>query len=183
VVAEPAVRVAFLRGAYLASDADATAELLRVLAWAVPGWSLYTVGAKALQAAERTWLSAGLGLATLVPSWFVYQALAQTDGVLGLATATVVCVTTASVLTLSFLRSTYGIAPWRPLLLGCAEGALLGAAGACGATGVTAILSLNASWGALAGQGISFAATALLLAVALPGSSGDLIRTRILRRR
>ena len=183
VVAGPAVQLAFQRGAYLASDAEATSQLLRILAWAVPGWSLYTVGAKALQAAERTWLSAGLGLATLVPSWFAYQALASTDGVQGLALATVVCVTTASLLVLAFIGPTYGVRPWGSLVVGLGEGLALGGIGAGAAIGVAALLPTGSAWIALSSQGAAFAMAALLLAAILPGPSGELIRKRVLRRR
>lgn len=182
-VAESAVRFAFLRGEYLPSDAAATTALLLVLAWAVPGWSLYTVGAKALQAAERMWLSAGLGLATLVPSWFVYQRLCETHGVDGLAIATVLCVTVASVAILTWLPSTYRSAPWRPVLTGLAEGAAVGAAGLLATSALAAVpFDVESSLVAVTIRSMAFLAGAGAVAYFLPGALGERLRRALARR-
>ncbi|MFT6400072.1 MAG: peptidoglycan biosynthesis protein MviN/MurJ (putative lipid II flippase) [Bradymonadia bacterium] len=177
--ADASVRFAFLRGAYEVSDAERTTELLKVLAWAVPGWSLYTVGAKALQAAERTWLSAGLGLGTLVPSWFVYQQLAG-SGTIGLAWATVICVSTASLLSVGFLRGTYGLSLLPSAFIGLLEGSLLGAVGA-GAAYLVAFVSPEPALIRLTIQGAAFVIAAGGLLTALPGPAGDLVRRRLRR--
>lgn len=187
VTATSGVDLVYHRGAYTADDAAMTAALLAALAFAVPGWSVYTVALRALHATERMWLSSGIGLATLVPSWFVYATLAERSGVLGLAQATGGCISGAALVMLAAVHRAYAASPWLALSRGLAEGAGIGALAAwvclagLPATGLTE--PSDPAWLRFTIEAGTFTAASLVALAFVPGPTGDAVRRRLRTRR
>ncbi|MCB9520463.1 MAG: murein biosynthesis integral membrane protein MurJ [Myxococcales bacterium] len=187
VATAPAVVTAvFVRGRYTADDADQTSTLLVVLALAVPAWTLYSIALRALQAAERNWLSSAIGGATLVPSYFVYSALSARFGTVGLAAATPICLTGAALVIVAAMARVLDVSPTAGVARGTLEGLIVGAA-AAGASlalghGLAAVVTVGPVFDAAA-RCVAFGAVAVAGLVAIPGPAGDAVRRRLRRAR
>lgn len=181
-VADGAVRIVFERGAYTSDDAEITITLLAILAFAIPGWALYTVTLRTLHAAERMWTASMLGLATLVPSYFLYRALAHSDGVQGLALATPLAVSGATIVLLAAAQTAWKTSIWAATVRGLVEGGTAGALGLLGVYGARALVGTPSSLAGLARDGLAFSIPAILALVVLGGPAGAAVRRRLLRR-
>jgi putative peptidoglycan lipid II flippase len=163
-LADPAVTLVYVRGAFTAADADPVAAALRVFSLAVPGWIAQQIAVRPFYARGDTWrpMLLGTGLALLaIP---LYMALGPRHGVLGLAAAGALAISANALATLLLARRLHG-APDLGALASSAARALLvavpaaalawallpvlaGMTGAVGATG--ALLALGVGGGVYA---------------------------------
>lgn len=163
VLAEPAVRVVYERGAFTQADSAGVAAILSVVALAVPGWIAQQIGSRAFYARGDTWRPMVLGTAVALLSIPLYLALGRRLGAPGLAAAGVVGITANAWATLALARRLHG-APALAGLIAVGLRAALMALPAAAAAAVAAGWSGGAGvWGALLALGSGAAAFAGVL--------------------
>lgn len=115
-LAEPIVAVLFERGAFTAEATARVAELLRVLAFAVPAWVVQQVAVRGFYARSDMWPPALLGTAVALAAVPLYLRLGEIQGARGLAWAGVLGMSAYTLLTLLLLRVRHGGPRLGPLL-------------------------------------------------------------------
>jgi putative peptidoglycan lipid II flippase len=115
-LAEPIVVVLFQRGAFTADATARVAELLEVLAFAVPAWVVQQVAVRGFYARSDMWRPALLGTAVALAAVPLYLRLGDLYGARGLALAGVLGMSVYTLLTLLMLRVLHGGPQLRVLL-------------------------------------------------------------------
>jgi putative peptidoglycan lipid II flippase len=105
VLAEPIVRVLYERGRFAASDSNEVAGLLRVLAWAVPGWVIQQVAVRGFYARSELWRAMGLSTGIALVVFPLYLWGGREQGVTGLALASVAAISLNAGVTVGWLRA------------------------------------------------------------------------------
>lgn len=165
VLAPRVVEVLFQRGAFGAEDAQNVSRLLRVLCFAVPGWVLQQVVARAFYARGDTWRPMLLGTGFALVAVPLYLAFGARFGAAGLAAAGAIAMSANAGATLIWARARHG-APALGPLFGTGGRALLAAAPAV-ALGLVAQRGAPGFGGALLDLvlgGAAFGATAAFAA-------------------
>ncbi|MGI9591461.1 MAG: murein biosynthesis integral membrane protein MurJ, partial [Myxococcota bacterium] len=116
VLAEPIVAVLFERGAFTAEATARVAELLQLLAFAVPAWVVQQVAVRGFYARTDMWRPALLGTAVALAVIPLYLRLGDLLGPRGIALAGVLGMSGYTLLTLLLLRGLHGGPPLRTLL-------------------------------------------------------------------
>ena len=158
VFAQPLVTLLYLRGAFTADDAHATAIILKCFAVGLPAWVLQSVAVRAFYARGDTWRPMWLGTIVTLGALplYSYAALHSGFGARALALAGAVAISASAVATLLLARRLHGAPRAAPLALALARGVLLTAPGALLAHALLAQLNArapvftSATWNALA---------------------------------
>ncbi len=129
----PAVEFLYQRGAFEATASREVSDLLRVLAWAVPGWAVQQVAVRGFYARGEMWRAMLLSTAIALAVFPLYLLGARSYGVTGLALASAAAITLNALVTVVWLRLRAGAPHLRPL----AETALRGGLVAGVAAGAT----------------------------------------------
>jgi len=183
VVADPAVKLLYERGAFGPEDTARVAPVLRILCLGVPGWVVLQIAVRAFYAREQMWRPMLIGTAVSLLAIPLYWTLGERHGVGGLAAAGAAAVTVNAVATLVVARALHG---------GPGLGALAGAGLRVGAVvAVAAALAAQAPGGrpGLAGAVLDgLLRGGVFVALALPGTwllGGPALRATLggLRRR
>lgn len=135
LLADPAVRFLYQRGRFGAGDADEVIGLLRILAWAVPGWVVQQVAVRGFYARGEMWRAMALSTAIALGVFPLYLWGGRAHGVAGLAAASTAAIALNAGLTLAWLARRTG-SPALPALLGTGARAALVALLAAGPTGL-----------------------------------------------
>lgn len=163
-LSRPIVQVVFEHGRFSASDSNDVAELLFWLAFAVPGWVVQQVAVRGFYARSEMWRAMGLSTAIALAVFPLYVLGGRTEGIVGLAWASVAAISLNAAITVVWLRARAG----SPDLAGLAE-TLLRTTAIVALAGFASRALLGAladtSWppiAALAGGGASFGLVALV---------------------
>ncbi len=119
--AQPLVDVLYHRGRFTADDVTLVAGLLVIMCFAVPGWVLQQVSARAFYARGDTLRPMLIGTATALLVVPLYWMLAQTHGAAGLAAAGAVGVSVNALATVLLARFLHGAPALGTLLAGGAR--------------------------------------------------------------
>ncbi|MBI4516323.1 MAG: murein biosynthesis integral membrane protein MurJ [Deltaproteobacteria bacterium] len=179
-LATPLVQVIYQRGAFGSADTTQVAAILAVLATAVPAWITQQIAARAFYARGDTWRPMLLGTTVALAAIPLYLAVGQRFGVLGLAAAGAIGMSTNALATLLLARRLHG-APDLSALFGTAARAAAVAAVAA----VVVRFTIGAHTGAAGTAPLTLVGgAALFTAVALPGAwlLGDAPMRQALRR-
>lgn len=165
-LAEPLVRLVYERGAFGAAEAALVTGALRVYTFAIPGFVLQALAARAFYARGEMWRPMLLGTATALLALPLYVAMAE-RGASALAAAAAVAISVSALLTLGYARVRFGGPALLPWLASAGRSALVAvAAGAATATAPFPAFgagSLGALFDLLAGASV-FGLVALPLA-------------------
>jgi len=116
VFAEPLVTLLYERGRFGSADTLQVVALLRIFAFAVPGWVVQQIAVRAFYARGDTWrpmlLATGIALAAAALYWFLGERYAAP----GLAWAGVLGMSASALATLALARRLHGGPALRPLL-------------------------------------------------------------------
>jgi putative peptidoglycan lipid II flippase len=175
-VAEPAVALLFERGRFTPEDSARVAALLRVFAFAVPGWVTLQVAGRGFYAREDMWRPMLLGTVVALAAVPLYLTLGRSFGAEGIAAAGGLAMSANAVLLLLLLRGVHGGPRLAPLLA-----TLLRAAPVAGLAGAVGSLAARAGGAPLAGVLVGACAFGI---VALPGVwlLGDEATREVVRR-
>ena len=136
-VAQPLVSLVYQHGAFTAEDAITVALLTAILAIAVPGWIVQQVTVRAFYARGDTLKPMILGTIVALAAIPLYLWLSGALGVVGLAFAGVIGMSTSAIATLVFARSLHAAPRLLPLLGAFARGFAI------------ALPATAAAWGAI----------------------------------
>jgi putative peptidoglycan lipid II flippase len=191
-LADPLVRVVYVRGAFSLADAAPVAEALRIYCLGIPGWIVQTLAVRPFYARADMWSPMWIGTAVALGAIPVYLALAHALGIAGLALAGGGAITANAVATLWLARVRHGAPALLPLASTLLR-SLLGAAPAAAAAWLAARAASPRLPHGTAGAllecvlgGLAFAALALPLAWLLGDApTRDVLRSiaRRVRRR
>ncbi|MEZ4648023.1 MAG: murein biosynthesis integral membrane protein MurJ [Candidatus Eisenbacteria bacterium] len=124
-IAEPFVRFAYERGQWDGSDTVVVASILRILAFAVPGWIVQQIAVRPFYARGDTWRPMVLGTVVVLAAIPLYWRLSTSFGVEGLAWAGVIGMTVNAVATLLLARKLHGAPRFTPLIVSGVRAGLL----------------------------------------------------------
>jgi putative peptidoglycan lipid II flippase len=147
VLAHPAVEALYRRGRFTASDVQTVARLLQLLCFAVPGWVIQQVAARAFYARGDTWRPMILGTLVALAAIPLYLSLGRAHGAAGLAVAGAIGVNVNGLATLLLARRLHGAPALRPLLATAVRATLIAVAAA--GAGYAARPTGDGFWGAL----------------------------------
>jgi len=106
--AGPLVEILYRHGEFTSQDAARCADLLRIFAWAVPGWVVQQIAVRAFYARGDTWRPMLLGTAVALLAVPLYWGLGQRLGAPGLAWSGVAAVSANALGTLALARRLHG---------------------------------------------------------------------------
>jgi len=183
VLAEPVVRVLYVRGAFMPDDAAAVVGILRIMLLAVPAWVAQQIAVRAFYAREQMWSPMLLGTAVALLAIPLYVSLGREAGAEGLATAGALAIWVNALATLAMARVMHGGPAFRPVLVTMLRGTVVALAAGLAASFVPAgDPTLRGSLGQLVLAGAAFGVVAVLGVLAVGDSLlRDLLR-RIVRR-
>lgn len=115
-LADPFVRFAYERGQWEGSDTVVVASILRILAFAVPGWIVQQIAVRPFYARGDTWRPMILGTVVVLIAIPLYWGLSTSRGVEGLAWAGVIGMTANAAATLLLARRLHQAPRLAPLL-------------------------------------------------------------------
>jgi putative peptidoglycan lipid II flippase len=191
-LADPLVRVVYVRGAFSLGDAALVTESLRIFCLGIPGWIVQTLAVRPFYARADMWSPMWIGTGVAVAAIPVYLWLGHTLGIAGLALAGGAAISANALATLWLARVRHGAPALIPLAatLGRSLAAAAPAAAAAFfAARAVAPLAPGGTPGALlecSAGGLAFAAVGLPLAFWLGDApTRDALRrvARRLRRR
>lgn len=134
-VSSPLVFTIFQHGAFSASSATTTAQLLIIFSFGLTAWTVQSFAVRGFYARQDTFTPMVFGTVILVVMVPVYWVLSSSLGVYGLATASSIGITLNAIVTLVVYARRYGHVQFMPMLrsLARALGVALVAGGATGA--------------------------------------------------
>jgi putative peptidoglycan lipid II flippase len=133
VLADPAVRIVYERGAFTAEDGAAVATILRIMTLAVPAWVIQQIAVRGFYAREQMWSPMLLGTVVALLAIPLYVALGREAGVEGLAAAGALAIWVNALATLALARRMHAAPALAPL-----AGSFLRAAAVAAAAGLAA---------------------------------------------
>ena len=129
-LAQPLVQVVYQHGRFTAADTEPVAAILSLLSLAVPAWIIQQIAARAFYARGDTWRPMLLGTAVALLAIPLYLVLGKQWGVVGLAAAGAIGMTSNALATLLLARWLHGAPRLRLLLATLARAALISAGAA-----------------------------------------------------
>ncbi len=114
-LAEPAVTVVYVRGAFTPADAGPVAGVLALFCLAVPGWVTQQIAVRPFYARGDTWRPMLLGTGVALAAIPLYLALGPRFGAAGLAAAGALAISANALLTLLLARRLHGAPALGPL--------------------------------------------------------------------
>ena len=142
-LSHPIVQVVFEHGHFTATNSQQVAGLLFWLAWAVPGWVVQQVAVRGFYARSEMWRAMGLSTAIALSVFPLYLLGGRTQGITGLAWASVAAISLNAGITVVWLRARAGA----PDLAGLVETLLrTGAIVALAGFATRVLLAAFAAW-------------------------------------
>jgi len=187
-LAEPLVRLVYVRGAFSLGDAALVTEALRIFCLGIPGWIVQTLAVRPFYARADMWSPMWVGTGVALAAIPVYLWLGHVLGIAGLALAGGAAISANALATLWLARVRHGAPALVPLavtLVRSLAGAAPAAAAALVAARAVAPLAPGGTPGALlecAAGGIAFAAVGLPLAYWLGDAPTRAALRRVARR-
>jgi putative peptidoglycan lipid II flippase len=114
-LADPLVRVVYVRGAFSLADAAPVAEALRIYSLGIPGWIVQTLAVRPFYARADMWSPMWVGTGVALAAIPVYLALAHALGIAGLALAGGAAISANALATLWLARARHGAPALLPL--------------------------------------------------------------------
>ncbi len=115
-LADPIVRVVYVRGAFSLADAAPVAGALQLLCFGIPGWVVQTLAVRPFYARADMWSPMLLGTGVAIVAIPLYWALGARHGVPGLALAGSLAISANALATLALARRRHGAPRLLPLL-------------------------------------------------------------------
>ncbi len=103
-LSHPIVQVVFERGRFSSANSSEVAGLLFWLGWAVPGWVVQQVAVRGFYARSEMWRAMGLSSVIALAVFPLYLWGGRTQGITGLALASVAAISLNAVITVVWLR-------------------------------------------------------------------------------
>jgi putative peptidoglycan lipid II flippase len=169
-LAEPLVRVVYVRGAFSLADAALVTDALRLYCLGIPGWIVQTLAVRPFYARADMWSPMWIGTGVALAAIPLYLWLGRVLGIEGLALAGGAAISANALATLGWARLRHGAPALLPLaatLARAAAGAAPAAVAAFGAARAVAASAPGGTPGALlecAVGGLAFAALGVPLA-------------------
>ena len=115
-LAEPLVRVVYVRGAFTFADAALVTEALRIYCLGIPGWIVQTLAVRPFYARAAMWTPMWIGTGVALAAIPLYLWLARELGIAGLALAGGVAISANALVTVVVARALHGAPRLWPLL-------------------------------------------------------------------
>ena len=114
-LAEPLVRLVYVRGAFSLADAALVTEALRIYCLGIPGWIVQTLAVRPFYARADMWRPMWIGTAVALAAIPVYLWLGRALGITGLALAGGAAISANALVTLGLARALHGAPALLPL--------------------------------------------------------------------